>query len=93
MTTERGLNGYPLAQAAEIQSVLAAMPYAQVYNAVEDGEVLVLCEEGKYLISVSPAGNTSSAYLINQPPSSTACPSWTDEEVAEVEGWATGWTC
>lgn len=83
-----GPNGYPVAQEAAIQAVLAAKPYGEVYDGEYD--VLILCDGGNYVISVDTEGNTASAYLIKL--------SLTDaghccmgEPGDEDEGFAEGW--
>ena len=86
-----GPNGYPLPQEEAIKHINACLPYVAFYDGA-DGEVLALTDGGNYLISISPDGSTSSAYLINQPPEDVVNP-YVVDELSDIKGFATGWEC
>jgi hypothetical protein len=84
---------------AEISSITCTLPGKVFY--AENGEVLILADEGKYIISVEPpdppfnAGSptTHSAYLVNEPPEhilDTGLIS-RNNDTEDFKGWTTGW--
>lgn len=96
----------------EIEHITDTLPGKVYYS--DDGEALILADEGKYIISVEPPsvilegfnnGNptTHSAYLVTQPAVDIRdmvsahhepdAQDMRDEDLAELEGWTTGWEC
>lgn len=85
----------------EVEHITTALPGKVFYS--DDGEALILADEGKYIISVEPPsvilegfnnGNctTHSAYLVTEPAVQLA-DGFSYSEAPELEGWTTGWEC
>lgn len=87
----------------EIEHITDALPGKVYYS--DDGEALILADEGKYIISVEPPsvilegfnnGNptTHSAYLITEPAVNLInTDSYISDDLPELEGWTNGWEC
>lgn len=74
----------------EVESITSTLPGKAYYS--DDGEALILADEGTYIISVEPPDpsfnngdpTTHSAYLFAEP---------AEHECPNQPGWATGWEC
>ena len=74
----------------EVEAITCTLPGKVFYS--DDGEALILCDDGKYIIAVTPndtefnGGNptTESAYLFAYP---------AEHECLNEPGWSTGWEC
>jgi hypothetical protein len=86
----------------EIDQISATIPVTPFYG--EDGSVLLLHNDGTYIISVEPPdpkfnnGNptTHSAYLASEPIEdivSVREDEYTRDNCEEIKGWSTGWEC
>jgi hypothetical protein len=84
---------------AEIRQITCTLPGKVYYS--DDGEALILCDDGKYIISVEPPdplfndGNpaTHSAYLVNLPPEEVTAADPLTADPEEYKGWTSGWEC
>lgn len=93
----------PQAVADEVDSITGTISGTTVYYS-EDGDALILDNEGTYIISVESNdtsfnnGNptTHSAYLVNQPVEdivSVVEDTYTSDHCDVLKGWTTGWEC
>jgi hypothetical protein len=88
-------NEYTTAQQEAIESVLACLD-GDVFLNQETGEVVILTDGGNYIISVATTGETSSTYAATGPLEDFLGPKENEhvlQDVSEIQGWETGWTC